>query len=139
MVVSEEDNFLLLQPIQDQEIKDAIFKMDKFKTLGPDGFGAAFFQDHWHIIATDICQVIKSFSHDGKLLKPINHALVASIPKVDNPSSTAQFCHISLCNSFYKIIGKILVNRMRPILKKKLLILCNVHLCPNGLFMITYA
>jgi len=42
-VVSEEDNFLLLQPVQDQEIKDAIFQMDKFKTPGPDGFGAAFF------------------------------------------------------------------------------------------------
>ena len=48
-MVSEEDNFLLLQPVQDHEIKDAIFQMDKFKTPGPDGFGAAFFQDHWHL------------------------------------------------------------------------------------------
>ena len=69
MVVSQENNFLLLQPVQDQEIKDTIFQMDKFKTPGPDGFGAAFFQDHWHIIATDVCQAIKSFFQDGKLLK----------------------------------------------------------------------
>jgi len=43
-VVSEEDNFLLLRPVQDQEIKDDIFHMDKYKTPRPDGFGAAFFK-----------------------------------------------------------------------------------------------
>ena len=32
LVASEEDNFLLLQPLQDHEIKDAIFQVDKFKT-----------------------------------------------------------------------------------------------------------
>ena len=52
------------------------------------------------------------------MLTQINHTLIALIPKVDNPSSTAQFRPISLCNSFYKIIAKILDNRMRPILKK---------------------
>jgi len=118
MVVSDEDNFLLLQPVQDHEIKDAIFQMDKFKTPGPYGFGAAFFQDHWHLIATDVCQAIKSFFHNGKMLKQINHTLIALIPKVENPSTTAQFRLISLCNSFYKIIAKILVNRMRPLLEK---------------------
>jgi len=31
--------------------------MDKFKTPEPDGFGAAFFQDHWHLIATDVVKL----------------------------------------------------------------------------------
>ena len=44
--------------------------------------------------------------------------LIALIPKVDHPISTAQFRPISLCNTLYKIIAKILVNRMRPILEK---------------------
>jgi len=74
--------------------------MDKFKTTGPDGFGAAFFQDHWHRIAPNVCQAIKSFFQDGKLLKQINHTLIALIPKVANPSSTARFRPISLCNNF---------------------------------------
>ena len=42
-MVSEEDNYRLLKPIQDQEVNDAIFKMDKYKTPRPDCFGAAFF------------------------------------------------------------------------------------------------
>jgi len=45
-VVSQEDNFLLLQSVQDQKIKAAIFQINKFKTSGLDGFWAAFFQDH---------------------------------------------------------------------------------------------
>jgi len=30
-MVSEEDNDFLLRPIQDQEVKDAIFQIDKYK------------------------------------------------------------------------------------------------------------
>jgi len=85
-MVSEEDNYLLLRPIQDQEVKDAIFQMDKYKALGPDGFGAAFFQDCWYIINKDVCRAIESFFHEGKLLKQISHTLIALIPKVDNPT-----------------------------------------------------
>jgi len=44
--VSDEDNFLLLKPVGDNEVEEAIFQMDKYKTSGPDGFGAAFFQDY---------------------------------------------------------------------------------------------
>ena len=45
-LVNVEDNQRLLEPLQDSEIKDSIFQMDKFKALGPDGFGVTFFQDY---------------------------------------------------------------------------------------------
>jgi len=70
------------------------------------------------MIQTDVCQAIRSFFLEEKLLKQVNHTLIALIPKVDNPTTTAQFRPISLCNSLYKIIAKILVNRMRPVLGK---------------------
>jgi len=91
MVVSEEDNFNLIKPIEDLEITEAIFQMDKYKAPGINGFKAAFFQDHWSMIHTDVCQAIKSFFLEGKLLKQVNHTLIALIPKVDNPTTTAQF------------------------------------------------
>jgi len=64
-----------------------------------------------------VCQAIKSFFHDDKLLKQINHTLITLIPKIDNPTSATHFRPISLCNSLYKIIVKILFNRFRPILE----------------------
>ena len=59
--VSNEDNDQLLRPIQDLEIKEVVFQIDKYKALGSDGFGATFFEDYWHIIHKDVCQEIKIF------------------------------------------------------------------------------
>ena len=42
-MLTQEDNDKLVKPIEDCEIKDAVFQMDKFKVPGPDGFGATFF------------------------------------------------------------------------------------------------
>ena len=35
--VSVDDNEKLLETIQDLEIKEVVFQMDKYKALGPDG------------------------------------------------------------------------------------------------------
>ena len=43
-LASQEDNEFLLKPIEDSKIKEVICQIQKFKALGPDGFGAAFFQ-----------------------------------------------------------------------------------------------
>ena len=52
------------------------------------------------------------------MLRQINHTFIALIPKRDNPAETQHFRPISLCNTVYKTISKILVNRMRPLLDK---------------------
>ena len=65
-LVTAEDNDMLILPIQDDEIKNAIFQLDKLKTPTPDGFRATFFQDDWYIIHKDVCEAIKSFSNDKK-------------------------------------------------------------------------
>ena len=64
-----------------------------------------------------MCQAIKIFFREGKLLKQINHTFTL-IPRVDNPSSPGRFRPICLCNNLYKIIVKITVNRLCPIMKR---------------------
>ena len=56
-------------------------------------------------------------SKKEKLLKEVNYTLIALILKIDNPTMTGQFRSSHLCNTLYKIIPKILVSRMRPILE----------------------
>jgi hypothetical protein len=41
---------------------------------------------------------------------------IVMIPKVDNPKKEAQFCPISMCNVVYKMISKMLANRLKCIL-----------------------
>ena len=43
--------------------------------------------------------------------------MITLIPKIDNPLCVSQFIPISLCNVVYRIISKILVNRLKPLLK----------------------
>jgi len=59
-----------------------------------------------------------SFFKNGHLLRQINHTFIALIPKRDNSSETQHFRPISLCNTVYKTVSKILVNRVRPLLDK---------------------
>ena len=47
-----------------------------------------------------------------------NSTFLALIPKEVNPSTFERFRPISLCNSSYKILAKLLANRTRPLLGK---------------------
>lgn len=50
------------------------------------------------------------------MLGEMNHTFLTLIPKVYSPTSVTQYRPISLCNTTYKIIAKILVNRMKIVL-----------------------
>jgi hypothetical protein len=56
------------------------------------------------------------FHRNGKLTKGINSTFIALIPKVDNPQSLNEFRPISLVGSLYKILAKVLANRLRMVL-----------------------
>ena len=46
-----------------------------------------------------------------------NETTTVLIPKVDSPEKVTQFGPISLCNVVYKVISKILANRLKKILQ----------------------
>ncbi|XP_024640828.1 uncharacterized protein [Medicago truncatula] len=53
---------------------------------------------------------------NGKLTKGINSTFIALIPKVASPQSLNEFRPISLVGSLYKILAKILANRLRQVI-----------------------
>lgn len=46
----------------------------------------------------------------------LNSTLIALVPKNDNPNSMADMRSISLCNTVYKVIPKVIVSKLKPIL-----------------------
>ena len=58
----------------------------------------------------------KPFFHFGSLLKVLNQTFITLIPKIPNPEEVSHFRPISLCKVFCKIISKVLVNRLKPIM-----------------------
>jgi hypothetical protein len=66
----------------------------------------------------DVIRVVTNFFIFGRLLREVNNTFLVLIPKVQNPTSVNHFRPISFCNVVYKIIAKILVSRLRPLLHK---------------------
>ena len=61
----------------------------------------------------DICNTVQAFFHSGSLLKSLNQTYLTLIPKVNFPKILPQFRPISICNVIYKIISKLMVNRLK--------------------------
>lgn len=59
---------------------------------------------------------VEEFFISGKMLKEWNHAFIALIPKYSHENLVTDYRPISCCNVFYKIISKIIANRLRLII-----------------------
>ncbi|XP_027156460.1 uncharacterized protein LOC113757300 [Coffea eugenioides] len=109
-------NDKLTKPVDVLEIKAALFSMNPDKAPAIDGMPPNFFQKFWNIIKEDLVKAIQTFSHTGHLVKSVNHTIISLIPKVKNHTSLKQYRPISLCTTVYKIIAKVLANRLKQVL-----------------------
>ena len=64
----------------------------------------------------DVVKVVQEFFGARSILKEINSTFLFFIPKVPRANSLDKFRPISLCNSFYKIISKVLTSRLLKLL-----------------------
>ena len=110
--ISEVQGSMLSAPIAISEIKAALWAIGDEKSPGPDGFGARFFKASWDVTGPELCSAVKEFFTSGRLLKQLNHTIIAPIPKVDTPTAVSQFRPISCCNVVYKVISKVMAIRL---------------------------
>lgn len=108
-------DFLACPPLP-SEIKAAVFELPKHSAPGPDGYHANFFQKNWSLVSHDVIAMVSSSWNFGHLLKSMNKTNVVLIPKKDNPSSFQDLRPISLSNVTYKILSKVICNRLKSVL-----------------------
>lgn len=113
LTVTEDINKSLTSPVTEKEIRDAVFAMNPEKTPGPDGMTAAFYRQHWEVIKPGVISYAKLFFEQSYLDPRINETHIL-IPKIENPITIKDYRPISLANVAYKIISKILAERMKP-------------------------
>eukprot|EP00253_Pinus_taeda_P017777 PITA_17777 len=114
--ITADQNNELEKEVTVEEIEWSIFIMAQEKAPGPDGFTVAFYRTHWEIIKKDFVRMVNNFFSKSKLGNNIKSSHLALIPKDPNPQSFDRFRPISLCNVSYKIITKILANRIKNLL-----------------------
>lgn len=115
--VSGEMNGELLRPFEASDVKDALFGMCPTKSPEPDGMCPLFFQHFWHEICSDVVGYVLSIIRNAVMPQELNYTHIALIPKIKNPTKISDFRPISLCIVLYKIIAKVLANRMKKFLE----------------------
>lgn len=113
--ISNLQNQELDQEVTEEEIRFAAFNMQLDKAPGPDDSTVAFFRNHWDTIKKDFVRMVNNIFKNYKMGDNTKSSHLALIPKDPNPCSFDRFRPISLCNVSYKIVTKILANRLKKL------------------------
>lgn len=109
-------NNKLLQAISMQEVEAAMTQLKDGKAPGPDGFTTNFFHEFWELIKTEVWELVEESRSMHWILPSLNATFLALVPKGDESNTLDKFKPIALCNVIYKLISKVLVNRLKPLL-----------------------
>jgi ribonuclease HI len=114
--VTEDMNTSLLRNFTMVEVETALSQMHPLKSPGPDGFSACFYQNAWPTVKEEVCQAVLGFLNHDIFYADLNTTYIALIPKIKSPVRVSDYRPISLCNVLYKLISKVLANRLKKVL-----------------------
>ncbi|XP_071719220.1 uncharacterized protein [Rutidosis leptorrhynchoides] len=116
--ISQSNNLLLESQFNEKEIWDALMECESSKAPGPDGFNMKFFKKYWDLIKMDLINALNWFWTTFEISKGCNASFFTLIPKNPNPVGFNEYRPICLIGSYYKILTKILSNRLSKVIHK---------------------
>ena len=115
-MISDDICLSLMSTVTNKEVRRTIFRMSPFNAPEVDGFHAGFYLAQWSTIGISLCSFIKNIFNSNHITAEINRTLLVLIPKVDHPTSLKMFRPISLCTISYKMVMKIIANKLQALL-----------------------
>lgn len=107
----------LVRPITTGEIHAAIKSLPNNKTPDLDGLPAEFYAGYAQQLTPHLKKLYMANYDTGTLPSSIAQALITSLPKPGrDPSTLNAYRPLSLLNTEYKILSKILVAQLKPLL-----------------------
>jgi hypothetical protein len=100
------------------QIKDALFLIEKNKATGPDKIPIEFYQSCWDIVKVDTTQLFADFHNEKVNISRINNGVVTLLPKISEATKIQQYRPICLLNCLYKLITKTLTLRIENIAER---------------------
>ena len=98
------------------EVENVVKQMAKDKAPGPDGFTTNFFHAGWEWLIEEIWDLVEDSRKSKSVLRALNSTFLTLIPKESGTEDPGKIRPISLCNAIYKIISKVIANRLKPLL-----------------------
>ena len=90
--------------------------MEGDKSLGLDGFTMVFSHKCWSVVEKDVMDFFEHFHQHSVFERSMNASFLTLIPKKSNAINIKDFCPISLVGSVYKLLSKVLANKLRAVL-----------------------
>ena len=105
------------RPISKEEIKEAVFQLKKDKTPGLDGIPIDFYQQFWNVLGEKYELVLENIIDQDTLNRSARRGCITLLPKKGkDPAFLKNWRPITLLNSDYKILAKIIANRIKSVL-----------------------
>ena len=108
-----EMNEALMEPFTGEEIWKALESIGDLKAPGADGMPSIFYKRFWSFIGNQIKKEVLEVLNGGPMPVGWNETIIVLIPKISSPQVLKDFRPISLCNVLYKLISKVLANRLK--------------------------
>jgi len=116
VMLQEFDVNLLVASVEDEEIRQALFLIKPFIAPCSDGLHAGFYHHCWESVRPSFTQEVQNIFNSCYFPEGYNNTLITLIPNCISSEFISQFHPISLCNTIYKIVTKVLVARLRQVL-----------------------
>ncbi|XP_071703896.1 uncharacterized protein [Rutidosis leptorrhynchoides] len=111
----ETELMALEERFSELEIWEAVKGCGSSKAPGPDGFIMGFYKKFWYVIKEELIEAINLFWDTGEISKGCNASFITLVPKKQDPLGLSDYRPISLIGSYYKVIAKILSNRLKKV------------------------
>lgn len=90
--------------------------MDPRKAPIIDGLSGMLYKEIWDIVGKDVFQFCHEILNGRRNIVDINDTIVILIPKIQDPKNMTHFFPISLCRVIFKMLSKVLANRLKGLL-----------------------
>lgn len=111
--VLSEESALLANPFAQHEVEQDLKQMRGKKFPGPNGLQAFFLQKYWNARGPKVMNMILGILNNGDNISAINDTRILLVHNIKHPSHIKDLRPINLCNVIYKLVSKVIVNRLR--------------------------
>ena len=116
--LDDEDCNYLTGNVTKLELANVIKGLSTGKVPGLDGLPSEFYKEFWEIIKDDFFEVVRHILDKQELCALQNEGMIKLLNKGNDDQTLNGWRPISLLNVDYKIISKLLANRLKTIMHK---------------------
>ena len=117
-MLKDDDCDFLTDEIKEEDIWNAAKVMKNGKSPGNDGLSIEFYKKFWNTIKSDLLEVVRYALKHGELSPSQYQGIIKLGAKKGNLELIESWRPITLLNVDYKIISKVIANRLKYVMDK---------------------